>query len=226
MLSSSATVCHVLAPRGTDGWAQSGVSVVQRQSKSPAAPQHQAGSAQGPPWWFLIPHGAGSHQTPPRAASRIAGGARPSLGCAKSSQQLFPARLRLFLDHFPAAQFAPAFGDRTDCSCGSASWASRRLLARLWQGRTSGQQLRAGTGSRSLRKPPELASRAQQSSSVCMVSLEHHLSPALGLQQDKAELVTQDHVQTALEYLQGRRVHSLSGQPVPTVHSLSRLKKT
>lgn len=71
---------HLPCPRtpGTDGQAQRGVSTVQRQSKSPAAPQHQAGSAQGPPWGFLIPHGPGSHQTLLELLPRLLGGHDPA----------------------------------------------------------------------------------------------------------------------------------------------------
>jgi len=32
------------------------------------------------------------------------------------------------------------------------------------------------------------------------------------------EQATQDHVQVGLEYLQRRRLHNLSGQPVPVLH--------
>jgi len=37
------------------------------------------------------------------------------------------------------------------------------------------------------------------------------------LKQGHLELVAQDHVHTAFEYLQGWRLHRLSGQPVPVL---------
>ena len=49
-------------------------------------------------------------------------------------------------------------------------------------------------------------------------------SPGLNplLKQGHLELVAQDHVQTVFEYLQGWRLHNLSGKPVPVLsHSQS-----
>ena len=42
-------------------------------------------------------------------------------------------------------------------------------------------------------------------------------APTTLLKQGHLQLVAQDHVQTAFEYLQGWRIHNLSGQPVPVL---------
>ena len=46
-----------------------------------------------------------------------------------------------------------------------------------------------------------------------------HLLQPHWLKQGHLELVTQDHIHTASEYLQGRRLHRLSGQPAVPVLS-------
>ena len=45
-------------------------------------------------------------------------------------------------------------------------------------------------------------------------------TPAPLLNQDHLEQVAQDHVQAGFEYLQRRRLHNLSGQPVPVLSHL------
>jgi len=45
-------------------------------------------------------------------------------------------------------------------------------------------------------------------------------SQTLLLKQGHTEQAAQDLVQAGLEYLQRRRLHSLSGQPVPVLHAV------
>ena len=52
-----------------------------------------------------------------------------------------------------------------------------------------------------------------------MVEVGRHLlsssSPNALLKQGQLQQVAQDHVQSGFEYLQGWRLHNLSGQPIP-----------
>ena len=66
-----------------------------------------------------------------------------------------------------------------------------------------------------------------ESQNTRMVEVGRHLQRSSGpsplLKQGHLQPAAQDHVQVAFEYLQGWRIHSLPGQPVPVLgHSYSK----
>ena len=59
--------------------------------------------------------------------------------------------------------------------------------------------------------------RIAESQGLEGTSVDHLLQPPLP-RQGHLKQVAQDHVQVGFEYLQRRRLHNLSGQPVPVLH--------